>query len=155
MLEKKNEILTAIGRELPNMTESEKNYLIGFFGRLCRCHRNCFAPGVDPEQRVRPSRAGGAGQRVKTPRQGWGGKEVMRVEVTIRGDPKEIADLVIAVQGQRHKTISVSGAATTKMDKTNLANAIRSILMETALAENQLQQPDSTEHTQSRRRISG
>lgn len=30
MTEKKNEILAAIGKELPNMTESEKTYLMGF-----------------------------------------------------------------------------------------------------------------------------
>lgn len=30
MSEKKNEIIAAIGRELPNMTENEKNYLMGF-----------------------------------------------------------------------------------------------------------------------------
>lgn len=30
MTEKKNEILEAIGKELPRMTESEKTYLMGF-----------------------------------------------------------------------------------------------------------------------------
>lgn len=30
MSEKKNEIVAAIGKELPNMTENQKTYLMGF-----------------------------------------------------------------------------------------------------------------------------
>lgn len=71
------------------------------------------------------------------------------MEVIVRGEPKEIAALVLAVQERQGKMISIGrNMPATEADRTQLADAIRSVLLETSLAGTQSQRPDSTEHTQ-------
>lgn len=68
------------------------------------------------------------------------------MEVIIRGDPKELAALVVAIQ-ERQQIISVGRSASkiTKEERSALANTIREILLGNALEQIQAQPPETTE----------
>lgn len=78
------------------------------------------------------------------------------MEVTVKGGAKEIAALVLEIQGQQigrpKQVINVDGSngGSTPEDRHQLADTIRSLLMAQRQGpwQDQKQQPDATEHTQ-------
>ena len=72
------------------------------------------------------------------------------MEVIIKGKPKEIAALVLAVQERQGPMYTVAFDGSSSMrDKEALANTIKSVLSDTSEAQSQPQQHDSTSHTES------
>ena len=69
------------------------------------------------------------------------------MRVILKGTPKEIAALVVAVQERRGLVYSVGSFGTTPPEeKTKLADTIRSVLSGTSSVQGQSPQPEPKEH---------